>query len=186
MVGVVYLAFAFAALAKPTPLWAEAWVTATLALMAVAAILAIYARRAFWGGFALVGGVFIASGLFPDVGPRLVTHRLVERVYRAMSYTPQSARESVWVVYGGRFYESQTAESIPGGQFTVTLFVPAGTYTATVTAIDLRSISINCYQQLCHAILAPVLGLAGGIVALRCQVGRQLPTDDAANSGTTS
>jgi hypothetical protein len=186
MVGVVYLAFAFAALAKPTPLWAEAWLTATLALVAFAALMRIYARRPFWGGFALVGGVFLASSLFPDVGPRLVTHRLVERVYRAMSYTPQSARESVWVVYGGRFYESQTAEPIPGGQYTVALLVPAGTYTATVYAIDLRPISINGYQQLYHAILAPVLGLAGGIVALRCQVGRQLPTGDEANPGTTS
>ena len=76
---------------EPTPLWAEAWLTATLALLAVAVLGALYSpagRRPFWGGFAIVGWGVAALNLFPVYAPRLVTDSLVERLYGAVSYTP--------------------------------------------------------------------------------------------------
>jgi hypothetical protein len=67
MVGVVYLGCGFAALARPTPMWAEAWLSATLALLAFAALVAIFARRPFWAGFAIVGWGYVVLTLFPPL-----------------------------------------------------------------------------------------------------------------------
>ena len=58
MAAVVYLAFAFAAVLRPTTLWAEGWLTGNLVLLAVALLGAIYSKggsKVFWGGFAIVG-----------------------------------------------------------------------------------------------------------------------------------
>jgi hypothetical protein len=185
MVGVVYLGFAFAALTRPTPLWAEGWLSATLVLLAFAALVAIFARRPFWAGFAIVGWGFIVLTLFPPFdekfAPRLIIHRLAERHYRTLRFAPTSADQTFWVQWNDTCRQGRLLTSsggVPNGRYNVTFLLTAssqgmiGLNSGTYPATSLRPISLEGFQQLCHAMVAPILALLGGIVAHTYAAGR--------------
>lgn len=176
MASVVYLGFAIAAVSRPTQPWVEAWMTTIWAVLAVVTLKAIYSRprapRAFWGGFAIVGGGFMGLNTFPAHPPHLVTRGPIERFYRALSYDPESSEGCVWVLYGydQEFHEARLEKSLPGdpkGRYRVSFNNPIspGQILGMLPSASLRPISLDDYQQLCHTILAPLLGLAGGLVA---------------------
>lgn len=168
MAGIAYLGLAFAALSKPSPVWTEAWTTLTLASLTVAVIGAAYSRgqgRATCGGLAVAGGVVAAVGLFPGAAPRLLTHRLVEGHYRTTSHVPRSVGESVWVESAGKFYEGRVNDPGTAGTYLVSFATPSGRVTKFLAPLALRPISPEGYQQLCHMILAPIVGLFGAFVA---------------------
>jgi hypothetical protein len=89
MAAVVYLGFAFAAVLRPTALWAEAWSTGNLVVLAVAVLGAIYSKggsKVFWGGFAIVGGGFLALNIFgTDLGFVSAFDRLVSSAWDSYS-----------------------------------------------------------------------------------------------------
>jgi hypothetical protein len=174
MAAVVYLGFAFAAVLRPTTVWAEAWSTGNLVLLAVAVLGAIYSKggsRVFWGGFAIVGGGFLALNIFSAKPLDLVTRGLAERYYDTLSHDPASSEEFVWVSQARRRgHEKWRLEpSFPGdpkGMYRVRSDEPTGSVvTGMFPAAALKPLGPDDYLLLCHLTLAPVLGLAGGVVA---------------------
>jgi hypothetical protein len=85
MVLIVLVAAAFAGLRTPSPLWANAWFSMTLAALTLAIPAAVYTqggRRAFWVGFATCGWVYFVLALAPwfqsEVSFQLVTTTLLD------------------------------------------------------------------------------------------------------------
>jgi hypothetical protein len=119
MAAVVYLGFAFAAVLHPTALWADAWSTGNLVVLAVAVLGAIYSKgdsKVFWSGFAIVGGGFLALNIFPAQPLHLVTRGPAERYYDTLSHDPVSSEEFVWVSRGPGHEKWQLQPSFPGDQ----------------------------------------------------------------------
>jgi hypothetical protein len=174
MAAVVYLGFAFAAVLRPTALWAEAWSTGNLVVLAVAVLGAIYSKgctKVFWGGFAIVCGGFLALNIFPAEPLHLVTRGLAERYYGTLSHDPAASEEFVWVSRGrDRGHEKWRLEpSFPGdrkGTYRLRSDAQTGSVvTGMFPAATLKPLGPDEYLLLCHLTLAPVLGLAGGVVA---------------------
>ncbi len=174
MAAVVYLGFAFAAVLRPTALWAEAWSTGNLVMLAVAVLGAIYSKGAskvFWGGFAIVGGGFLALNIFTAEPLHLVTRGLAQRYYDTLSHDPAASEVFVWASrLQGRGHEKWRLDpSFPGdrkGMYRVRSDAPIGSVvTAMVPAAALKPLGPDEYLLLCHLTLAPVLGVAGGVVA---------------------
>jgi hypothetical protein len=85
MALIVVVAFGMAGLRSPTPLWAGAFYTLTLAGLGLAIPGIVYrrgSRRAFWVGFAAFGWGYWLASLSPWVGeaiaPHLVTSTVIE------------------------------------------------------------------------------------------------------------
>jgi hypothetical protein len=85
MVVIVLLCIAAAALRYPTPFWANAWFSVTLATLVLAVPAAVYRRgqqRAFWVGFATCGWVYFVLALAPwfqtEVGTQLATTTVLD------------------------------------------------------------------------------------------------------------
>jgi hypothetical protein len=171
MAAVAYLGFAFAAVLHPTALWAEAWLTGNLAVLAVAVLGAIYSKggsKVFWCGFAIVGGGFLALNIFPAQPLYLVTRGPAERYYDTLSHDPAPSEEFVWVSLGRGNKKWHLEPSFPGdrkGMYRVRSDEPTGSVPAMFPAAALKPLSLDDYLLLCHLVLAPVLGLAGGVVA---------------------
>jgi hypothetical protein len=172
MSAIVYLGFAFAAVLRPTALWSEAWSTGNLVVLAVAVLGAIYSKggsKVFWGGFAIVGGGFLALNIFPAQPLHLVTRGPAERYYDTLSHDPASGEEFVWVSRGRGPDRWRLEPSLPGdgkGMYRVRRYEPNGSSVpAIVPAATLKPVGPDEYLLLCDLILAPVLGLAGGVVA---------------------
>lgn len=172
MAAIVYLGFAFAAVLRPTALWAEAWSTGNLLVLAVAVLGAIYSKggsKVFWGGFAIVGVGFLALNIVPAHPLHLVTRGPAERYYDTLSHDPASSEEFVWVSRGRGHEKWRLEPSFPGdrkGLYRVSSSGPTGSVvTGLFPAAALKPLGPDDYLLLCHLILAPVLGLAGGVVA---------------------
>jgi hypothetical protein len=172
MAAVVYLGFAFAAVLRPTALWAEAWLTGNLVLLAVAVLGAIYSKggsKVFWGGFVIAGGGFLALNIFSAQPLHLVTRGPAQRYYGTLSHDPASSEEFVWVSRGRSHDKWQLDPSFPGdrkGMYRVSSREPTGSVvTAMFPAAALRPLGPDDYLLLCHLVLAPVLGVVGGAVA---------------------
>jgi hypothetical protein len=172
MAAIVYLGFAFAAVLRPTPLWAEAWSTGNLVVLAVAVLGAIYSKGAskvFWGGFAIIGGGFLALNLLPAQPIHLVTRGPAERYYDTLSHDPAPSDEFVWVSSDSLHEKWRLDPSLPDegkGMYGVRRSEPTGSVvTGVFPATALKPLGPDDYLLLCHLILAPVLGLAGGVVA---------------------
>ena len=172
MAAVVYLGFAFAAVLHPTALWADAWSTGNLVVLAVAVLGAIYSKggsKVFWSGFAIVGGGFLALNIFPAQPLHLVTRGPAERYYDTLSHDPDSTEEFVWVSRGQGHEKWRLQPSFPGdqkGMYRVRSYGPTGSVvTGMFPATALKPLGPDDYLLLCHLILAPVLGLAGGVIA---------------------
>jgi hypothetical protein len=193
MLCVLYLGFALAALTNPTPLWAEAWLTAALAVLAVAVLGAIYSgqrhRRVFWGGFAIVGGGFMALNLFPANPPHLLPWSLMDGYYRTLSYHPGFSDETVWVSIGREFQEARSEKPFagdPAGRYRFTIYRQGalGPLTGMLPAAAFRAIGPDGYQRLGQSILAIPLGIVGGLVARRFAAGREETGDGENFTGT--
>jgi hypothetical protein len=172
MAAIVYLGFAFAAVLHPTALWVEAWLTGNLVMLAVAVLGAIYSKgdsKVFWGGFTIVAGGFLALNIFPAQPPHLVTRGPAARYYNTLSHDPASSEEFVWVLQGRGHEKWRLEPSFPGdpkGRYRVRSDAPRGSVvTGMFPAAALKPLGLDDYLLLCHLVLAPVLGLAGGVVA---------------------
>ncbi len=172
MAAVVYLGFAFAAVLRPTALWVETWSTGNLVVLAVAVLGAIYSKagsKVFWGGFAIVGGGFLALNIFPGEPLHLVTRGLAERYYETLAHDPASSEEFVWVSQGRGHAKWRLDPSLPGdpkGMYRLRSHEPTGSVvTGMFPAAALKPLGPDDYLLLCHLTLAPVLALAGGVVA---------------------
>jgi hypothetical protein len=184
MAAIGYLGVAFAALSHPSPLWAEAWLTANLAVLAVAVLGAVYSTggsKTFWGGFAIVAGGLLALNIFPAHPLHLVTRSPAARYYRTLSHDPGPEEEFVWALRG-RGYEKWLLEpSSPGdrkGMYRVSYsYGPnISPITGMFPATALRPLGPDDYLLLCNLIFGPVLGLVGGVVA-RIFAGRAVAGD---------
>ena len=172
MAAVVYLGFAFAAVLRPSAFWAEAWSTGNLAVLAVAVLGAIYSNgrsKAFWGGFAIVGGGFLALNMLLAHPLHLLTRGPAARYYDTLSHNPASTEEFVWISRG-RSHEKWLLEpsfpADPPGMYRVRSLDSTSPFTTGMfAAAALKPLSPDDYLLLCHLSLAPLLGLAGGVVA---------------------
>jgi hypothetical protein len=140
--------------------------------MAVAVLGAIYSKggsKVFWGGFAIAGGGFLALNIFSAQPLHLVTRGPAQRYYGTLSHDPSSSEEFVWVSRGWGHEKWRLDPSLPGdtkGMYRVRSHEPTGSLvTGMFSAAALKPIGPDDYLLLCHLILAPVLGVAGGAVA---------------------
>lgn len=188
MACVFYLACVLGALMNPTPLWAEAWLTAALAVLAYAVLGAVYARhpgrRIFWGGFAIVGVGFMALNLFSASLPRLVTRSLAERYYGTLSYAPPSSDSHVWALIGQGYQRVRLNPVLlgdPTGEYRASVDMPgvSGRVAAMFLATALRPIGPEEYQQLWNTVLALPLAALGGLMARRFAAEREDPESEA-------
>jgi hypothetical protein len=97
VVVIAVLGVAFAALRRPSYLWANVTFSLALAALLVAvlnAILGQAARRAYWLGFALCGGAYFLisamPGLRETVCPRLASEPLFDLLYPHVAPQPPS------------------------------------------------------------------------------------------------
>jgi hypothetical protein len=192
MAAVVFLGFAFAAVLRPTAFWAEAWSTGNLVLLAVAVLGAIYSKggsKAFWGGFAIVDGGFLALNMFLAHPLHLVTRDPAERYYNTLSYDPASTEEFVWVSRGRGHEKWLLVPSLPAdpkGMYRVRSLDSTSPFTTGMfAAAALKPLGPDDYLLLCHLTLAPILGLAGGVVA-RTFAARPPPAHQPAASAKPS
>jgi len=171
MTAVGYLGFAFAAITHPTAFWAEAWSTGNVVVLAVAVLGAIYSQggsKVFWGGFAILGGAFFALNIFPAKPLHLVLRGPAQRYYNTLSHDPASTEEFVWVSRGRGHERWRLDPSYPGdrkGMYRASHERNGSVANGMFPATALKPLGFDEYSLLCHLMLAPVFGLAGGVVA---------------------
>lgn len=172
---ILFVAFGSAALISPTPLWANASFTLTLAVLTIALLGSLYmreSRRAAWVGATIVGWAYITLTFGPifatENRPRLLTTTLIDWVYRRLEYTPKSNGDDIWVQFLDGFHKG-TVTDIDRTAGTVRFQAEFADRNlpqiGRVGSERLRPVSPECYQQLGHSLLGVILALGGSIVA---------------------
>ncbi len=174
---VLYAALAFGALRVGDDAWATGLVTAFLVLLAaslVALAVGRAERRPFWAGFVAFAGIYALAAFSPRdpaVRPALPTHWLLTKAFER-SGRPATVPNPLLTGTMPTFNFITTATGpaprtaglvlspMPGGSTAVT-----GGSTALSFTVALSMAPPESYYQCGHALLAPLVGLAGGLVA---------------------
>jgi hypothetical protein len=117
---IVVLAVAFAALVRPTPLWAAVCFSGTMLALTYALVVALFARgrrRVFWTGFLIGGGsyLFLQYGPFCEtqVGPYTLPTAALDVLYGALTI-PSRQQPSLTALVTTR-----SAQKSPPAQLTI-------------------------------------------------------------------
>jgi hypothetical protein len=156
---IAYCGFAFAALRSPSWIWASTVFSIVVASLAAATLTAVYrlgARRAFWTGFAMCGWLYLGLSSYPwsgaNLSPLVVTSALMDLAYPTLGAMGGMAGRGV-STQGIWDYWSRP----PQGAIPFNWLVP------------------EPFRVICHALLTPIFGLLGGLLARRLHRTRDEP-----------
>jgi hypothetical protein len=172
MAVIGYVAFAFAALTRPTAILVACFFTLTIAAATLALLGAIFAsgrRRCFWAGFVIVCWGYLVLVHAPwfrdDVGPCLIADALAPSLYdRLVPATVPTGM--VWVNRQGAY---QRGKLVPGqnngGRTYVVEFDEPKDQRVLVAAANVRPLDFEGFKRTCNHVFATLIGIAGGFTA---------------------
>jgi hypothetical protein len=185
---VAVIAVACAALARPSQLWLVIVSASLLACLFYAVLAATYgrnARRAFWLGFAVVGWGFIVLEWknISSVAPiEFVTNRL-----QSVILGPTASSMGYSVSYPSPVYQTLPIDTPFVTAPPVPVNMPSVVYSTTssyvVNTPSLTDLDPEAFRQIAMWLWSPLLGFAGGLVALRLFHRRERQDDDSPVTG---
>lgn len=182
MMLIVACALGFAALRRPSLLWAGLFHSAVLLLLVISLIIIATRKgpgRAPWIGFAIAGGAhwLVAMGPWDELGPRLGTTALLDILYARLNAPEEAPGGSAGPVPGGAAWGNLPREAriaLMSGAVSIVREAPEDRWTAWTRPMgdpdgtqagDLMLVAPEPFRRIGHALISLVLGLAGAILA---------------------
>lgn len=183
MLVILACALGFAALRRPSLLWAGLFHSAVLLMLVISLILVATRkgpRRAPWVGFAIAAGAhwLVALGPWDELGPRLGTTALIDILYDRLN----APEEAPGGAAGGPATSGAAWGNLPrkarielmSGSVSIVRETEQGRWQAWTQPVentdgalvgDLMLVAPEPFRRIGHALISLALGLAGAILA---------------------
>lgn len=184
MLVILACALGFAALHRPSLLWAAVFTSAALALLVASLILVAIRRgprRAFWIGFAIAGWAYwfvaMAPWIAEELGPRQATTALIDLLYARLNAPEEAPGGAAGGIPGGAAWGNLPREArimLASGAVSIVHEGPEDRWKAWTEPVEdtdgtlignLVFAAPGPFRRICHALFVLISALAGAILA---------------------